>query len=309
MVVNNQSELKQFLAEEVSTHKGIAVPVRSSLLRRLTTHQLPLRKLHPKPDDEFCFPEIGPSEAIISKYMREFSRFREDVMGATIAKNHVLDPIQVLKIRPKGYMILNGHHRWAAALLSGHQSIRVNIINVTRVNDLQKALKHVHNTRRVALDLDEVIIAAPGEPAEKNLRFPWNRLYPQSVRLGIPSLFYYLSERHYDIWVYSRQLVSDDQIRRLFRHHHAHVPFVLTGIGQQGLYPKSSLPGIEKMIFEKYPVTFHIDQKSVLRISGGEFEDYPLPGNEVWSAEVEDVFRKLEQHGSKTISGKNAGLL
>ena len=297
MTVNSQSDLKQLLEKEVSKYKGIAVPVRSSLLFRLTTDKLPLRKLHPNPDDDFCFPDIGPSESIISNYIKEFSRFHHDITAAEMAGSQVFDPIHVQKIRPKGYMILNGHHRWAAALRSGHKTIRVKIVNVTREKDIRKALKGVQNIRRVALDLDEVVFAAPDEPAEKKLRFPWCKLYPQPVRIGIPSLFHYLAERHYDIWVYSYQLISDDHIRRLFRHYHAGVPFIFTGIGQQGLHSKDALTGMEKMICDKYQVTFHIDQKSVLRISGGEFQDYPLPGNAVWSAEVEDIFRKLDQNG------------
>ena len=291
------SDLQHLLADEVSRYKGVAVPVRTPLLHRLVTDELPLRKLHPNPDDEFCFPEIGPNESIVSGYVHEFSRFGKDTTAAKLAGSHVFDPIQVQKIRPDGYMILNGHHRWAAAMRTGRRKIRVKIVNVTREKDLQKALKNVRNSRRVALDLDEVIFAAEGEPAEKPLGFPWKRLYPQRIRLGIPSLFNDLAEHRYDIWVYSHELVSDDHMRRLFRHYHAQVPFVLTGAGKQGVHTKSALSGMEKMICAKYPVTFHIDQASVIMISGGEFRDFPLPGQAVWSAEVEDVFRKLEQNG------------
>lgn len=297
MAVNSQSELKQFLEEEVSKYKGIAIPVRSSWLRRLTKKRLPLSVLHPNPDDEFCQPEIGPNESIISNYIKEFALYKNSQFSAKTSGSSVLDRIYVQKIHPMGYMILNGHHRWAAALRSGHTDIGVKIVNVTQEKDIRKMLKYVRNTRRVALDLDEVIFAAPGEAAEKKPGFPWNRMYPNAVRLGIPSLFNYLAKHRYDIWVYSYQLVSDDYIRRLFRRYHAGVPFIFTGIGKQGGHSGGSLSGMEKMINEKYPVTYHIDQKSVLRISGGEFQEYPLPGNAVWSAEVEDIFRKLEQNG------------
>ena len=293
----NMAELKELVQEEIGRYKGIAVPVRMPLLHRLTVDKLPLQKLHPNPDDEFCFPEIGPKDSIISDYAKDFARFGNDVMAARLAGSRVFERVQVQKIRPDGYMILNGHNRWAAAMRAGRKNIGVEIVNVTREKDIRRALKFVRNDRRVALDLDEIVFAAEGEPAEKGLGFPWNKLYPQTVRLGIPSLFHFLKSHRYDIWVYSDQLISDDNIRRLFLHYHAGLPFVVTGTGKKGAHGKNGLTDMEKMISNKYKTTFHIDLKSVVMISGGSFETFDLPGKAIWSAEVEDVFRKLGQNG------------
>ena len=292
------TELQQFLSDEVSRYEGICMPVRTSLFRRLTTKQLPLSKLHPNPEDEFCDPDIGPNMGIISKYEADFRRFHGDRQEAAMSGSGVFEPIQVQKIRPDGYMILNGHHRWIAARRAGMKTIPVEIVNVTWDKDVRKLLSGVRHDRRVALDLDEVVFASAGEPAEKPLSFPWNRLYPQSVRLGIPSLFYFLHERQYDIWVYTSQLISDDQLRRLFRHHHAGSVYVITGIGRKSK-PRRAASAMEKMIREKYPTTFHIDQRSVLKTSGADhaFEEFPLPGKAAWSREVQDVFRKQAQDG------------
>ena len=43
----------------------------------------------------------------------------------------VNEPIPVEKMYPEGYMILNGHHRWAAALRLGQPEIPVKIVNLT----------------------------------------------------------------------------------------------------------------------------------------------------------------------------------
>ena len=293
------TELQQFLADEVNRYDGIAVPVRVSYLRRLLTKRLPVTKLHPNPDDEFCFPDIGPNMSIISGYEKEYRRFKGDMQEARMAGSGICEKLQVQKIRPDGYMILNGHHRWIAAIRAGMGVLPVEIVNVTQHTDIKKLLSGVRNGKRVALDLDEVVFAAPGEAAEKPLRFPLNRLYPQSIRLGIPSLFYYLSEHGYDVWVYTSRLVSDDEILRLFRHHHTGAVFVVTGAGSKGSRDREKKASLEKMIFEKYPVTYHIDQKSVLKISRAtrEFEEYPLPGKALWSREVQDVFRKQDHNG------------
>lgn len=111
-------------------------------------------------------------------------------------------------------------------------------------------------------------------------------------------MFWYLNQHFYDVWVYTSRLVSDDEICRLLRHHHAGHVFVVTGAGKKG-GSKEQKASLEKMIFEKYPVTYHIDQKSVLKISGAtrEFEGFSLPGEAVWSREVQDVFRKQDRNG------------
>ena len=298
-MIGKGTELQQFLADEVNQYKGIAVPVFASPLRCLLTRKLPVSKLHPNPDDEFCFPDIGPNMGIISDYEKEYRRFGNDMQGAQMAGSGISEPIQVQRIQPGGYMILNGHHRWIAAMRAGIKKIPVKLVNITQHTDIRNLLSGVHNSKRVALDLDEVVFAAPGEPAEKPLRFPLNRLYPQPLRLGIPSLFYYLSAHRYDIWVYTSRLVSYDEILRLFRHHHAGPVFVVTGAGGKGAGDREKKAQLEKMIFEKYPVTYHIDQKSVLKIDSAtrEFEEFPLPGKTSWSREVQDVFRKQDANG------------
>lgn len=123
-MAGRDTDLQQFLAEEVNKYQGVAVPVRVSFLRRKLTKRLPVSKLHPNPDDEFCFPEIGPSMAIIARYEKEFRSVGNSAQDARMAGSAVHDPIQVQKIRPDGYMILNGHHRWAAAMRTGPEDRR-----------------------------------------------------------------------------------------------------------------------------------------------------------------------------------------
>lgn len=292
------TEFEQFLAGEVERYKGVTVPVRVPFICRKIIKRVPLSRLHPNPDDEFCFPDIGPNMGIISNYEKDYHRFGSSRTDAAMAHSGIAEPIQIQKILPDGYMILNGHHRWAAAKRAGIKTLPVKIVNVTQTEDIRKLLSGVRNSKRVALDLDEVVFASEDEPAEPPLRFPWRRLYPQSIRLGIPSLFWYLGQHGYDVWVYTSQLVSDDEIMHLLKHHHAGAVCVVTGTGRNGRHSQHSDASVEKMIFEKYPFTFHIDQKSVLKISSAthEFEEFPLPGNAGWSGEVQDIFRKLDRN-------------
>ena len=58
-------------------------------------------------------------------------------------------------------MILNGHHRWAAALRLGFKTVPVKIVNLTQQTDIEKMLAASKHDKRVSLDLDETIFCGP----------------------------------------------------------------------------------------------------------------------------------------------------
>ena len=111
------AQFQEFLEAELSSIRGLWYPVRPLLLTRLLVRHARVNKLHPNPDDEFCDPKIGPHYGIIAKYEREMRRDGLDTIGSAEteeAGSSLGEPLEVQKIRPDGYMILNGHHRWAA---------------------------------------------------------------------------------------------------------------------------------------------------------------------------------------------------
>ena len=118
------SEFKSYIASEVKKYEGVYVPLKASLLERAVKRSARTIDLHPNPDDEFSFPNIGPHDGIIAKYER---RFRDT---GKVKENPWDDSIMVQKIHPNGYMILNGHHRWAAALRADIKRVPISIINL-----------------------------------------------------------------------------------------------------------------------------------------------------------------------------------
>ena len=105
-----KTQFEQFIADEIEKNRGRLVPVKASLAERLFVRTAHWKDLHPNPDDEFCFPSIGPNFEIISNYEQ---MIRE---GRYASKAVRRDPITVEKVLPEGYMILNGPHRWGAAV-------------------------------------------------------------------------------------------------------------------------------------------------------------------------------------------------
>ena len=59
----------EHLQEELKKYGGIMVPVKAGLAERLLLKKMPVTWLHPNPEDEFSWPEIGPNPGIINKYI------------------------------------------------------------------------------------------------------------------------------------------------------------------------------------------------------------------------------------------------
>ena len=292
-----KTEFDTFLAGEVAKVKGTYYPVKAGLLRRIFVRSLPLRRLHPNPNDEFCFPEIGPNYEIMTRYEREFRGHRET---RDPLQREGIEPLDVTKTAPDGYMILNGHHRWGAARRIGMDRIPVRICDLTQRADIQKMLDKAGFSRRAVLDLDEVVFCAEGDPcAEKPLSRLRRRIFPERLRKGIPALLYTLNKGGWDIWIYTARYYSLDYLRRYFRQYRIYVTGIVTGTGRKGPAGTDTLKELERILSEKYESSAHIGDKVVLRTfrDSKEFADYPLSGSpETWSREVLDVFDEMKKH-------------
>ena len=293
-----KSEFDEFVLNDVKKQKGVYMPVKASLAERLTTRHLPMEKLHPNPDDEFAFPDIGPNYQIISKYV-------EDIMTAYRMKLEPFDddPIIVEKLHPEGYLILNGHHRWAAAMRMHLKKIRVKIVNLALESDIKKIIEKSEHNKRATLDLDEVVFKSEDKKGlEKPLGFPYNLRYKQRLRLGIPALFYALSKRGYDIWVYSSNYYSIDDIRDFFRCYHVYVDGIITGLAKKNAQTNKKSNKIEKLMSSKYGITLHIDDDMLLRTKKqtAEFEEYKLDVSpDEWAKKAITIIEEIERNEKK----------
>lgn len=291
-------QFQEYLANEVRKVQGIYVPIHAGIIRRLLVRKTSLKRLHPNPDDEFCFPKIGPNYEIVSNYEKEYRRIRKNKNDARFVSPTAKEPLTVERIRPDGYMIMNGHHRWAAAYRTGLKQIPVKIVNLTQESDIRKMLEASGHNRRVTLDLDEVVFQTEKNGAtEKPLPFPLRNIYRERLRLGIPALFRYLGVHGYDVWVFSANYYSLDYIRNLFRMYHAHVAGIVTGTARKAPKGSHTKEQLENRMKEKYPLTLHIDNAAVTRVDSRTktFAEFPLSGNDdTWSKEIMDVIGGME---------------
>ena len=286
----------KLLNNEIEKSKGVYYPVKAGFLRCLLIKHAYCSKLHPNLEDEFCDPAIGPNYGIIKRYQLDFKKPKplpsKSYEGET---GDAQEPLIVQKARPDGYMILNGHHRWAAALLLGVRRLKIRIVNLTQESDIHEMLEKSRSDTRVALDLDEVVFCS-GDSAfvEKPLRFPLNRIYKERLRLGVPALFHFINSRNYDIWVYTSKYYSMEYIYYFFKRWGVHLNGIVTGTGRKG-DTTATMRELNRLLDTKYSSTIYIDNGLLMRTFSGskEREECQLSGSpETWSKEVIDAIER-----------------
>ena len=120
-----RSELFERVLEDVEKYEGQHETVQAGFFERMFTHHLSPDDMHPNPDDEFSMANIGPNEGIISKYCNQaVEALREGNYSGIYP-----EPIIVEKMKVGGFMIINGHHRWAGAVKARVKKVRVAIVN------------------------------------------------------------------------------------------------------------------------------------------------------------------------------------
>ena len=292
----SDTEFAKMLKKKLRKYDAVIVPVKAGRLEVMTTKKVPIEKLHPNPEDEFCDPKIGPHFGIIGDYTSKFMRF------GTMTPSMDDEPLMVQKIHPDGYMILNGHHRWAAALRCGFKKVPVKIVNLAQETDIEKMLSASNHDKRMTMDLDETIFCEDEfEPAERPLKFPYNKMYKEKIRLGLPMLMHSMSRQGYDIWVYSAKCYSFDYIQNYFKHYSVRIDGIITGTGKK-TGSSEAKKRTDSKISGKYSETIHIDRNMIVRTmrDSSDFEEYELDyDSPTWARDAARVIRKMLSDGKE----------
>lgn len=289
-----KSQLAEYVSNDIEKQKGVSIPVRASLIERLLVKKTACSNLHPNAEDEFSMESVGPSYRIIGEYetkFREALRFEMRVFD---------EPLIVEKLRPHGYLLLNGHHRWVAAMRCGIKRVPIKIINCATESDIEKILEKSQHDKRVAIDLDEVVFRNSDYPylEKKAFSFPMSLRFKQRIRLGIPALFYYLVKNGYDIWVYAADYYSIDDIQKFFRTYSVHVDGIITGVSKREQNKSESEMRMKELIANKYNMTLHIDNHSVIETNGKtkEFEEYEIDSTEEkWAKKTIAIIEEIKK--------------
>ena len=293
-----KTEFSEFVASDIKKYEGVRIPLKTSLFMRIFKRWTKCRNLHPNPDDEFCLPNVGPSYSIISDYEKRMKYAMERGDGPWDITD---ERIMVERMYPEGYMIINGHHRWAAALRLGIKRVPIKILNLTHEDDIINIIERSENNKRAAIDLDDLIFVNEAEyPAEKKLPYLADLRYNKKrIRLGFPALCRFLQSRGYDVWVFTSEFCSVDHIERLLKRYHITPDGIITASGRIEKTEENKKKRIREMMNKKYirTITLYNDLMIVVNSQTGDSDQIPLEGlaNE-WVMDIEKAVKGLEEN-------------
>lgn len=71
---------------------------------------------------------------------------------------------------------------------------------------------------KVSFDLDDTLFVSPVNfKTEKELKFPFNKIYKERLRYGTIKLLQAIKEQNIELWIYTTSFRSERYIRSLFR--------------------------------------------------------------------------------------------
>lgn len=289
-------DYQKLVLDDIKTYAGMCRPVRSSILARIFINQLPIDKLHPNPDDEFCDPAIGPSDSIVMNYIIQFSR------RIKRGEKPVEEKLMVEKMSTGGYMLLNGHHRWMAAHKIKLENLPVTIVNSTSEADILSVIDRSDKRMCVSFDLDEVLLTARNSDlADHPLPFPYNLLLKRTLRKNAGVLINELQALGFDVWVYAGSGIAQEEVNRLMSLHKTKVNGTVMVI--KG---KRSSQTLMQAFRGKYELSLHVDNESILWVNTKTkaYESIPVAKDNAWAADVLSKVRALDER--KQIMGENS---
>lgn len=279
----------KYVLDDVEKYRGKTTPVKASLFERLFRKKLPTNKLHPNPVDEFSWDSTGPNFEIVSNYVEQIR------YNLSLELPMFEEPIIVEKIKPDGYMLINGHHRWFAAIRAQVPKVMVRIANLTHAEDIVAAINRSVNTMSVAFDLDEVLlVGANGFAEETRVKKVGKKAIPEKLRKGAIEAITALQSKGFDVWVYTASYMSEKYINAMFSLYGLKVDGIINGIKRKR--DKEA----EKVIAEsmkKYTHRLHIDNKSMVctYVVKQDFDQFDFEnGDEGWAKDIVATLDKIK---------------
>lgn len=125
---------------------------------------------------------------------------------------------------------------------------------------------------RVSFDLDEVLFVLPEtHKTEPPLRFPFNLIYKERLRLGTPDVIHTLQELGYEVWVYTSSFRTENYIRRLFKHYHIRFDGIVNGTRHMKEVQRDNKQMLPQKLPNRYRISLHIDDEAIVCTLGKQY--------------------------------------
>lgn len=125
---------------------------------------------------------------------------------------------------------------------------------------------------RVSFDLDEVLFVSPDtHKTEKPLRFPFNKIYKERLRLGTPDLINELQALGYEVWVYTSSFRTEKYIKHLFGLYHVHFDGIVNAQRHLKEVQGNNKTILPQKLPSKYRISLHIDDENIVCSLGRQY--------------------------------------
>ena len=150
---------------------------------------------------------------------------------------------------------------------------------------------------RISFDLDEVLFVSPCNHAvEPPLRFPFNRIYRERLRLGTPRLIAELRSMGCEVWIYSSSFRTERYIRSLFRHYKVRLDGIVNGERHRREIQGNRTEIMPSKLPNRYRITLHVDDEEIVCTYGRMygFQVYRLDAqDDEWGAKIVEQVRRI----------------
>ena len=155
------------------------------------------------------------------------------------------------------------------------------------------------NKMRVSFDLDEVLFVDPKtHKTEPELKFPFNRIFKERLRLGTPELINALQDEDFEVWVYTSSFRSERYIRSLFFMYGVKFDSIVNGDRHLREVQGKRKDPLPQKLPSKYRISLHIDDETVICTAGKlyGFNVYQLNAqDDDWEKKIMDRVHRIRR--------------
>lgn len=152
----------------------------------------------------------------------------------------------------------------------------------------------------VSFDLDDTLFVSPENfKTEKELRFPFNKIYKERLRLGTKELFRKLQSDGIETWIYTTSFRSENYIRNLFKHYGIKIGAVVNGSRHMAEVQGNRKEPMPSKYPSKYRISLHVDD-DISVLQNGKSYGFKVfligPQDDEWVEKVFAEAQRIKKH-------------
>lgn len=263
------------VVDDIAKNSKNRKPVKAGLIERCAVRHCSPTSIHPNPNDEFSQPDIGPNLQIVGGYVKEIQ------YDLNLCLPIFEEPLIVQKLEHDGYLLINGHHRWFAALRMKIDKIRIKIVNLIGETDLHRMVKDTQNSRLASFDFDEILLSTNENDFAPIVDPLFSRKIKERLRAGAPEVIRAFQNAGYDICVYSSYYFTEEDFEDFFSMYDLKVNIVVNGINEKRKNTSGDSTQLQDILRNKYKKIAHVDNDSIICTDtvAKNYESYEISDN------------------------------